>query len=367
MTLALTDAKETAMPCLDRLHERILAPSVLALALLGASGCGDRPASGGRAAQPDADMQAVLDAQAALHPKPISTLEPAEARRQPTPADGVKAVMAAKGMPRPPADVTTEDTTYPGGGGAVAARIYRPAGKAAQPRPVVLYFRGGGWVIADLDVYDATPRALAAQLGAIVVSADYRMGPEHRFPAAHEDAVAAYRWALAQETVWGGRGAIAIVGESAGGNLAANVAIAARDHGLAAPAHLVLVYPVAGNDMTTTSYLDSGDAKPLDKPMMAWFVKHATSSPDDVKDPRIDLVHADLHNLPSVTIINAGIDPLRSEGLLLAERLRAAGVAVEQRTYPGATHEFFGMAAVVHAAAEAQAFAVERLRAAGVR
>ncbi len=342
-------------------------PAILATTLLGLAACGDRPAAHERAAKPDADMQAVLDAQAALHPKPIPSLEPAEARRQPTPADGAKAVMAAKGLAAPRDDIMIEQVTYPGGGGPVLARIYRPAGVASGPRPVVLYFRGGGWVIASLDVYEATPRALAAQLGAIVVSADYRMGPEHRFPAAHEDAVAAYRWVIDQEAGWGGRGAVAIVGESAGGNLAANVAIAARDHGLAKPAHLVLVYPVAGNDMESASYRDSSDAKPLDRPMMKWFVKHATSSPADVKDPRIDLVDADLHGLPTVTIINAGIDPLRSDGLLLAERLRAAGVAVEQRTYPGATHEFFGMAPVVHAAVEAQDFAVERLRAAGIR
>ena len=316
-------------------------------------------------AQTDADMQAVLDAQAKLGAKPIETLTPEQARRQPSPADGVKAVMAAKGMSTAPDPaVTTMDVTYPAAVGMQKARIYKPANAPAGQRlPVVVYYHGGGWVIADLDTYDATPRELAKNLNAIVVSAEYRHAPEAKFPAAHNDAVAAYKWVVDKAPSWGGDiDRIAVAGESAGGNLAANVAIAARDQKLKAPVHQLLIYPVAQPSMMTASYEENAAAKPLNKPMMAWFVKYTTKSPADAKDPRLDLVKADLKGLAPVTVINAQIDPLRSDGDMLVAAYKKAGVPVEHRTYDGVTHEFFGMGTVVADAKAAEDYANSRLK-----
>jgi len=313
-------------------------------------------------ARPDRDMQSVLDAQESLNPKPIDTLTPEEARQQPSPADGVRKLLQDKGKSAAITGVTAEDITYPSDGGTRKARVYRPD-HVDGPLPVILYWRGGGWVIADLDTYDATPRSLAKRAQAVVISADYRTGPEHKFPAAHIDAIEAYRFVLANAAAWGGDpDRIALVGESAGGNLAINVAIAARDHGLPAPKHLVLVYPVASTDTSTPSYDDSAEASPLNAAMMTWFIKNATNGDSDLEDTRLNVVAGDLQRLPATTIINAGIDPLRSDGDLLANALQIAGVQVEHRVYDGATHEFFGMAAVVSAADNAQDFAVSRMK-----
>ena len=254
-----------------------------------------------------------------------------------------------------------------GPGGTLPIRLYWP--KNAEPDddglPVVLYIHGGGGVIADLDVYDASPRAIANAAGAIVVSTHYRQGPEDRFPAAHEDTFAAYRWVLDNAAGFGGDPRrVALVGESAGGNMAANVSIRARDEGLQAPLHQVLVYPVANNDMHSESYVENADAKPLGRAAMAWFVQHAFDVPGQTADPRIALVaQPDLSNLPPTTVLLAQIDPLRTEGELFASRLREAGNEVVLHSFDGVTHEFFGMAAVLQAARDAQQLAGDRLRA----
>lgn len=315
-------------------------------------------------AKSDKDMKLVTDKLGALGAKPFEQLTVNQARTQPTPADAVKAVLKDQGKPTaPPPDVTTRDIAYQAAAGTQPARVYMPAG-AKGPLPVVLYFHGGGWVVADIDTYDAGARALAREGQAMVISAEYRKGPENRFPAAHLDAVAAYKWTLANAVRLGGDPTrIAVAGESAGGNLAANVAIAARDQRLRMPVHMVLVYPVAGSNMNTPSYTENAKAKPLGKGGMQWFVKHALPNPAAAKDPRIDLVGAaNLRGLPPATIINAEIDPLRSEGEQLAAKLKTAGVAVKQMTYQGVAHEFFGMDAVVADAKAAQAMAGRELK-----
>jgi acetyl esterase/lipase len=318
-------------------------------------------------AKPDADMQRVLDALAALKPKPIATLSPTEARRQPTPTDAVRQVLVAQGRDTVPAElvpgVTSVDRKVRGAAGMLPARIYTPAGKG--PFPVIVYFHGGGWVIADKEVYDGGARGLAKQAQAVVVSADYRLAPEHKFPAQHEDALAVYRWVLQNAgSIQADTARLGLAGESAGGNLAVATAIAARDAGLTLPRHVVSVYPIAQPDTTTPSYIANADAKPLNRAMMGWFARQTTRSPADLKDPRIDLVKADLHGLPPVTIINAQIDPLLDDGAMLEQSLRRAGVDVERKVYQGSTHEFFGMAAVEQDAREAQAWAGDRLKAA---
>ena len=155
-----------------------------------------------------------------------------------------------------------------------------------------------------------------------------------------------------------------MAGESAGGNLAANVSIMARDKKITMPLYQVLVYPVANNDMMSDSYIKYAAAKPLNKPMMGWFVKNALPSADMAADPRISLVKANLSGLPPTLIIGAEIDPLQSEGKLLSEKLKEANVVTTYELYSGVTHEFFGMAAVVPEAKQAQALAAEKLKAA---
>lgn len=330
------------------------------------AGAGAAMASMFAGRQPDADMTAVLQKMQASGAKPIETLDTKEARKQPTPADAVEALLKERGEsadPEPVGDV--DNRSIDGPGGDIKIRVYTPANVAADRLlPVVLYVHGGGWVIADLDVYDASPRAIANLAQCIVVSTHYRQGPEHRFPAAHEDVFAAYQWVLANARDLGGDPSrVAVVGESAGGNLAAVVGINARDAGLPLPVHQVLVYPIADSDTTTESYREMTHAKPLNSAMMQWFFDNYLGSPDDGRTPAISLNRAaDLSGLPTATIINAELDPLRTDGERLAQRLRQAGVQVEQRTFDGVVHEFFGMAPVVAKAREAQQFAARRLR-----
>ncbi|WP_207461175.1 alpha/beta hydrolase [Azospirillum sp. SYSU D00513] len=315
-------------------------------------------------ADADTDMAGVLLAFQALGPKPIETLTAGEARQQPTPADAVKKYLQDRGMNAAPEPVASvRNITIPGPASALTARVYKPHGASGR-LPVIVYFHGGGWVIATNDTYDSSARALANQSGAIVVSVEYRKGPEAKFPAAHQDALAAYRWALRNAGQLGGDPArVAVAGESAGGSLAIGVSRLARQQGLALPVHQLLVYPIAGSDLNTPSYQENATAKPLNRAMMAWFFDKYLRNQQDRKDPLIDVVNApDLAGLPPTTIIMDEIDPLRSEGQMLAERLRMAGVPVESRNYDDVTHEFFGMGAAVAKAKDAQAFAGSRLR-----
>ncbi|QHI97353.1 alpha/beta fold hydrolase [Xylophilus rhododendri] len=314
----------------------------------------------------DDDQLALAKAHESLHPKAIEKLDVPEARRQPTAADAVKTLLRQQGRPTEPEQlvpgVRSHDTTLDGAAGSLPARIFTPEGSG--PFPVIVYFHGGGWVIADKDVYDAGARGLAAQARAVVVSVDYRQAPEHRFPAAWDDALAAYRWTLQHAaSIQGDPARVALAGESAGGNLAMATAIAACEAGLQRPVHVLSVYPVTQTSLNTESYLENAIAKPLNRAMVKWFVDHLVRSPEDLKDTRLQLIDADLKGLPPVTIVNARLDPLRSDGAKLLDALEDAGVEVERREYEGVAHEFFGAAAVLEKARQAQAFAAERLRA----
>jgi acetyl esterase len=316
----------------------------------------------------DDDQLAVARAYDGLHPKAIEKLGVAEARSNPTVADAVKVVLKQQGRSTDPAElipgVTSQDRTVRGAVGDLPARIYTPAG--AGPFPVVVYFHGGGWVIADKDVYDSGARGLSRQAAAVVVSVDYRRAPEAKFPAAWDDAFAAYRWVASNAaSLNGDPRRLALAGESAGGTLAVATAIAARDAGITAPRAVLSVYPVAQTgSLNTPSYIENAIAKPLNKAMIEWFLGKLLRSPEDKRDTRLDLVHAELTGLPPVTVINAQIDPLRSDGERLQQALKAAGVPVERKVYDGVAHEFFGAAAVIAKARDAQAYAGERLRAA---
>ena len=320
----------------------------------------------GTAFKADADMQTVLDELALLGGRPIETLSPEEARKQPTPTDAVMSLLKKKGKDTTPAalvpGVTSVDREIQGATGNIPARIYTPNG--AGPFPVVVYFHGGGWVIADKQVYDGGARGLSKQAQAVVVSVDYRLAPEAKFPAAWDDAMASYKWVVANAaSIKGDPTRIALAGESAGGNLALSTAIAVRDAGLTAPTHVLAVYPVGqtGN-LDTKSYVDSKAAKPLNKPMIEWFVDKLLAKPADKMDPRLDILNAKLAGLPPVTIINAQIDPLREDGAMLEAALKKAGVKVQRKVYPGVTHEFFGMAATVKKATDAQMMSGKALR-----
>lgn len=314
------------------------------------------------ATEPTTDMKQVLDALKAQDSKPIETLTPEQARLQKGPSDAVKSVMTKKDGSFKPIELSKiEDREIDGAAGKIGARIYTPEGKT--PLPVIVYYHGGGFVIATNDTYDASARALAKNANAIVVAVEYRKAPEHKFPAAHEDAFAAYKWVLLNaQNIGGDPQRIAVAGESAGGNLALNTAIRARDEGLSIPTHQLLIYPVASTSMDSASYKEHANAKPLSKKGMTWFVENYTNGTTDLQDKRLNLVEANFKGLRPATIITADIDPLRDEGKLLAERMRGQGVEVEYRNYDGVTHEFFGMAPLIQEAAAAQNFAVTDLK-----
>lgn len=270
--------------------------------------------------------------------------------------------MAANNIPKPVFNVDTVGKDIPVTGGNVHIRIYTPkTGKTSYP--VIVYYHGGGFVIANLDVYDASANVLADKVGAVVVSVAYRLAPENKFPTAHNDAYAAYQWVVSNAaSIKGDPKKIAVAGESAGGNLAINTAIKARDKGIMLPTAILAVYPVAGSDMSTPSYTKNAAAKPLDKPMMMWFVKNYLNNMAEGKDPRINLVAANLKGLPPTTVITDEIDPLQSEGMMLTDKLKAAGVTVDSKNYDGVTHEFFGMGAIVPQAKDAEMYAVGQLK-----
>ena len=300
------------------------------------------------------EMLAVIEQLMSFQPKPLNTLTPAQARKQPGPAEAAAKQLRASNITPPAMQCDTASQQL---GAGPVARIYTPKTGTA-PFPVVLYYHGGGWVIANLDTYHPSAQALCEQTGAVVVSVAYRQAPEHKFPAAHDDSFAAYEWVLKNAaSIKGDPARVAVAGESAGGNLACAVSMMARDRKVALPKYQLLVYPIAGYDQNTPSYQKNTASMPLNKAGMGWFFKNYLRTPADGQDPRINLVTANLKGLPPTTIIGAEIDPLLSEGKTLADKLTAAGVKVNYQLYPGTTHEFFGMAAVVPQAKEAQSVA----------
>ena len=315
-------------------------------------------------AKPEPQMQAVMDALASLHGKAIESLSAAEARLQPGPADAVKKILVSKNKPTQEPVEKVEDKTITTATGDLKTRVYTP--KGSGPFPVLVYFHGGGWVIADIDAYDASCRALANLAQCVVLSVDYRRAPESPFPAAADDAFAATQWAMLHANDLNGiPGKVAVGGESAGGNLAAVVCLMCRDRKATPPVHQLLVYPVVDNDMNRTSYIENADAKPLNRAMMPWFTRQYLPNDSDANNPyAFPLKARSLAGLPSATIIAAEIDPLRSEGQAYADKLKASGVSVKYELYKGATHEFFGMGAVFDRARDAEEAAATELKSA---
>lgn len=310
------------------------------------------------------EMQVVIEKLNSYGDKPLETLSAADARKNHTPTDAVMDLAKQNNITMPAAKVDTMGKDIDVSGGKIHLRIYTPKGEGG-PYPLIVYYHGGGFVIANLDVYNASAQALAEQVGAVVVSVAYRLAPENKFPTAHNDAFTAYEWAVKNAVdLKADPAKIAVVGESAGGNLAANVSIMARDKHIMLPVHQVLVYPITQADMNTESYKLHEKAKPLNKAMMGWFTEKYLTTMIEAQDPKISLVNANLKGLPSTTIITAEIDPLHDDGVILADKLKAAGVKVGSKNYEGVTHDFFGMALLVPEAKAAQAYAADQLKAA---
>lgn len=316
---------------------------------------------------PTAAMQEVLNALASFEAPPIPEHSARNARKFPGPKDAVMAVLVNRGesvAPEPVGDISHRviPSSAPDG---TLLRILTPAGTG--PFPVVVYFHGGGWVIAGLDAYEASARALVNAADAIVVMVAYRQAPEERYPAALEDSFAAYQWVLNNAAAINGDPTrVAVVGESAGGNLATGVALVARDRGEQVPVYQVLVYPITQlvSDQTP-SYDTYADAVPLSRAAMQWFAVRAVPEAGAVFDPYLSpLLMSDLSGLPPATLITAAIDPLQSDGAAYAAQLQAAGVSVVYQNFAGVTHEFFGMGAVVPEARDAVALAADGLRSA---
>lgn len=320
-------------------------------------------AIGGDPPPADPEMQAVLDALASLGGKPIEELTPEEARRQPTPTDAVMKLLREQGKSLEPEPVgSVREIIIPGGpAGSIPAHVFTPQGSG--PFPVIVYFHGGGFVIANTKTYEASIRALVNQTNAIVVSVDYHQAPEYTYPTQPDEAYLAYIWVLNHAHEFDGDPyRVAVAGESAGGNLAAVVSLMARDNGERLPVHALLVYPLVSNNMMNTSYRINANAKPLNVSMMKWFFKYYSTLPESFEDYALPMKADTLTNFPPTTLITAEIDPLQEEGREFADRLQSEGMTVAYRDFAGVTHEFFGMGAVLSKAREAQAFAGENLR-----
>ncbi|MCW5748749.1 MAG: alpha/beta hydrolase [Alphaproteobacteria bacterium] len=255
------------------------------------------------------------------------------------------------------------DRTIPGPGGSLPARLYRPRDVAAGRLPAILFLHGGSWALGGLDAYDLPCRFLAASSGCLVMALDYRLAPEHKFPAAVDDSLAAWRWlADNAEAIGANPKRLVVAGDAAGGTLAAVVAQQMRGQA-AAPAVQLLIYPILDLAMTTRSYELFGDRFLATKRSMEWSRDIYLEDLRDVDDPRVSPLRADdLSGLPPALIFTAGFDVVRDEGALYAEKLRAAGVRVVYRNFDSLIHGFVGMRGVLQAAARAMDDIVAGLR-----
>ena len=248
--------------------------------------------------------------------------------------------------PQPPEIGSMRDLSANG----IPIRVYRPAGVPDATRlPALVYFHGGGWVIGDLDTHDTLCRQLTAEAGITVISVDYRLAPEHKFPAAADDAWTATTWVAAHAAEIGVDATkLAVGGDSAGGNLAAVVALQARDAGGPRLSLQVLNYPVTDVGAETQSYRDLADGYMLTRDGMRWFIAHYLAKPQDAEDWRASPIRAkSLAGVAPALVITAGYDPLRDEGDAYAQKLRAAGVNVDHVSYGGMVHGFIPMGKLI--------------------
>jgi len=303
----------------------------------------------------DPQLQAMRDQRERDGVPPLYAMSLADART----AD-LASIRAGGGEPEPVYEVT--DLTIAGPGGDLPLRVYRPASE--RPLPVLLYFFGGGWVLGTIDTADGVSRALANSSGALVVVAGYRLAPEHPFPAAIDDCYAALRWVAGHSGEIGADPArLAVGGDSAGGNLAASVALRARDDGGPALAGQLLVYPNTDQDADDASMRAADDPFLFNRHSVAWYRQYYLTDPADAASPLASPLRADhLAGLPPALVITAEYDPLRDQGEAYARRLAEESVTVELSRYPGMAHGFFTMAGAVDASRVAIAQAASSLR-----
>lgn len=262
-------------------------------------------------------------------------------------------------LPLPPIELpSVEDTTVPSPDGDLPVRIYTPE-DVGRPPEVIVFFHGGGWTICDLDTHDRTTRRLAKDLGAVVVSVDYRLAPEARWPAAPEDAYAATVWA--REHYDPRR--LVVAGDSAGGNLAAVVSLMARDRGGPVIDHQLLVYPVTNHGFDTVSYTENAEGYFLTRTHMEWYWDQYLGEEGDGSHGYASPLQAeDLSGLPPATVVTAELDPLRDEGEAYAAALAAAGVPADVLRADGMFHGFFGLDEFLPEAAPPVDWTFARLR-----
>ena len=256
----------------------------------------------------------------------------------------VAAGIALQGAPTPIEHV--RDVLAPGAAGQLPVRLYHPA--PGELRPLLVYLHGGGWVTGSVEIADTPARALAAGTGCVVASVEYRLSPETQHPGPAQDCYAATSWLAAHASDWGADSSrLALVGDSAGGTLAAAVTLMARDRGGPQIAQQVLLYPplAPARGSTSASYADNAEGFGLTRGGLEWFWDCYLADPAHGADPlAAPLLAPDLSGLPPALVITAEYDPLRDEGLAYAERLAAAGVPTVSLTYPGMIHGFFWMA-----------------------
>ncbi len=303
----------------------------------------------------DPHFKAMLEAEAAAAPADAPPLEA-------VPLDMLRGMYRAQRMGQnldtSPADVVARDFTIAGPGGFIPVRLYTPPG-ALPPGPCLVYFHGGGWVIGDLDTHDAHCRRLASYSGGRILAVDYRLAPENPFPAGHDDALAATRWVFDHAAEIGADPArIGVGGDSAGGNLAASVAIDLRADPARRLKFQLLIYP-ATTPVQRTASRETFDGPVLSKAVMAFFEKAlaAAGHPDALRAAPAQV--GDLSGLPTAMVVTAGFDPLQDEGRDYAQALEAAGVKASHMHYSSLVHDFYIMGdvspAVVLAAKEAGA------------
>jgi acetyl esterase len=293
----------------------------------------------------DPQARALLEVIAAVGTPDFATMTPQEVRAltQTPRAGDVEPVESVR------------DLAIPGPAGPIPVRVYTPGAASAGPRPGLVYFHGGGFVICDLDSHDAVCRSLANAAGCVIVSVDYRLAPDHRFPAAPEDCYAATRHVAERAAEFGvDADRLAVGGDSAGGNLAAVVALMARDRGGPDLRFQLLVYPMAGRDFEAESFRANGEGYLLTGGMLRWFWDLYLRDESDAANPwAVPLGAPDLSGLPAALVITAEYDPLRDDGEAYAARLQEAGVAVSLTRYDGMIHGFWSMGETIARSREA--------------
>lgn len=292
----------------------------------------------------DPDVLLVLDMIRLAGRPPFEQLTPAEAR---------EAYMKSRAILQPEPEPVAEarDLAAPGPHGPIPLRLYRPQGGAA-PLPGLIYYHGGGWLLGGIDSHDVVCRRFANAARCVVVSVDYRMAPEHKFPAAVDDCAAATGWAIGQAAALGMDPArVAVGGDSAGGNLAAVMALMARDGALPRLAYQLLIYPATDMTMTTVSSQTVGPGVPLTSATMKWFIDHYMRGPEDRIDWRASPIRAaSVAGTAPALVLTAAADPLRDEGIAYAARLEREGVRTTAIHLTDQIHGFLSMGKVIRAA-----------------